>query len=117
MARRDTTADDIETVPAAIEGLRDYLEAAYEYIDAVPAEATRNIPAPARDPLPAGLDGEAEMRALQVRLATALRHIDTIPRAVVDRLAMPGFGRDEADALVAMDPAGLSPGPDPAARP
>lgn len=41
--------------------------------------------------------------ALQFYLQAALERIDATPREVTDALAMPGFGRDEAEALLAID--------------
>lgn len=41
--------------------------------------------------------------ALKFYLEAALERIDAVPREVTDALAMPGFGRDEAEALLALD--------------
>lgn len=43
------------------------------------------------------------VEALQFYLEAALERIDATPREVTDKLAMPGFGRDEAEALLALD--------------
>jgi hypothetical protein len=58
--------------------------------------------------------------ALQFYLRAAMERIDATPREVTDALAMPGFGRDEVEALLALDVRELAPdgtGTDPAPAP
>lgn len=47
--------------------------------------------------------------ALQFYLRAAMERIDATPREVTDALAMPGFGRDEVEALLALDVRNLDP--------
>ena len=57
------------------------------------------------------IETQAELvEALKFYLRAALDYIDEVPAEVTDALAMPGFGRDEAEGLLALDPVTLEGG-------